>query len=406
MRVLILSQYCWPEVDHKCLPLAKEFKKRGHQVEILTGYPNRPTGKIFPGYRFKLYHKEIIDGITINRVPSYLDHSKSRLKRMASYVTFSISASVIGQFLIRKHDVIFAYHAPATIAIPAIYLKFIYRSKIFYDINDFWPDTLVDLGMLKNKFLITLLTSYCNFTYRFFDNINVVSNGYKKKLVKLGVPEKKISLIYNWSPPINNIKSYYFDKYSKIFINYFTIVYAGNIGEAQNLDIILDVAEECKINGIIDIKFFILGSGQEKAFLENAVRIRKLDELIIFTGVIPTDNVGQFLENADVLFLHLKNIPIFDMTIPCKLGSYFMYSKPILCGVRGECADIVSISESGLCFEPENVNDLKLKIIQFKNLNKAVRDKMGIAGSKAYDTLYSFEIGTNKIINKIQSLLN
>ena len=406
MRVLILSQYCWPEVDHKCLPLAKEFKKNGHEVEILTGYPNRPTGKIYPGYKFKLYHKETIDGITVNRVPSYLDHSHSGLKRMTSYITFAISASVIGQFLIKKHDVIFAYHAPGTIAIPAIYLKFIYRSKIFYDINDYWPDTVVELGMLKSKYLIALLTRYCNFTYKFFDNINVVSNGYKKKLVELGVSDKKISLIYNWSLPINNFKSNFFDKYAEIFNNYFTVVYAGNVGQAQNLDIILDVAEDFKINGIKDIKFFIIGSGVEKSFLEDAVISRKLEEYIIFTGFIPSDNVGQFLENSNILFLHLKKIPLFDITIPSKLVSYFIYSKPVLCGVGGESAEIVSNSESGFCFEPENVNDLKIKILQFKNLDNASRSKMGISGRKVYDTLFSFEIGTMKIINKIQSLVN
>ena len=249
---------------------------------------------------------------------------------MTSYISFAISASVIGQFLIKKHDVIFAYHAPATIAIPAIYLKFIYRSKIFYDINDYWPDTVVELGMLKNKYLIALLTRYCNFTYKFFDNINVVSNGYKKKLIDLGVSDKKISLIYNWSLPINNFKSNYFDKYAEIFNNYFTVVYAGNVGQAQNLDIILDVAEDLKINGIKDIKFFIIGSGVEKSLLEDAVISRKIEEYIIFTGFIPSDNVGQFLENSNILFLHLKKIPLFDITIPSKLVSYFIYSKPVL----------------------------------------------------------------------------
>jgi colanic acid biosynthesis glycosyl transferase WcaI len=406
MRVLILSQYCWPEVDHKCLPLAQELKKKGHKVEILTAYPNRPSGKIFPGYKFKLYQKEHIDGITINRVPSYLDHSHSGLKRMLSYISFAISASLIGQFLVKKHDVIFVYHAPSTIAIPAIYLKLIYRSKIFYDINDYWPDTVVELGMLKNSFLISLLTKYCNFTYKFFDNINVVSNGYKKKLLDLGISNNKISLIYNWSLPINNLKSNHYNQYSELFRNYFTIVYAGNVGQAQNLDIILDVAEEFQNNDIQNIKFFIIGSGVEKAFLENEVIRRNLSEYVIFTGFIPSDNVGQFLENASTLFLHLRKIPLFDITIPSKLVSYFIYSKPVLCGVGGESADIVSESKSGICFEPQNVSDLKLKIIKLKNLKESERDEMGKSGRHVYDNLFSFEIGTKKIIEEMQKLAN
>ena len=406
MRVLILSQYCWPEVDHKCLPLAKELKKNGHKVEILTSYPNRPSGKIYPGYKFKLYQKEHIDEITINRVPSYLDHSHSGLKRMLSYISFAISASLIGQFLVKKHDVIFVYHAPSTIAIPAIYLKLIYRSKIFYDINDYWPDTVVELGMLKNSFLIFLLTQFCNFTYKFFDIINVVSNGYKKKLLDLGISNNKISIIYNWSLPINNLKSNHYNQYSELFRHYFTIVYAGNVGQAQNLDIILDVAEELQKNDIQNIKFFIIGSGVEKTFLENEVIRRNLSEYVIFTGFIPSDNVGQFLENASALFLHLRKIPLFDITIPSKLVSYFIYSKPVLCGVGGESANIVSESKSGICFEPQNVLDLKLKIIELKNLKESEIEEMGKSGRHVYDTLFSFEIGTKKIIEEMQKLAN
>jgi len=406
MRVLILSQYCWPEVDHKCLPLAKELKKNGHKVEILTTYPNRPSGKIYPGYKFKLYQKENIDGITINRVPSYLDHSHSGLKRMLSYISFAISASLIGQFLVKKHDVIFVYHAPPTIAIPAIYLKLIYHSKIFYDINDYWPDTVVELGLLKNSILIFLLTQYCNFTYKFFDNINVVSNGYKNKLLDLGISRSKISLIYNWSLPINNLKSSYYDQYSEIFKKYFTIVYAGNVGQAQNLDIILDVVEEFIKNDTQNIKFFIIGSGVEKLFLENEVIRRNLSEYIIFTGFIPSENIGQFLENASSLFLHLRKIPLFDITIPSKLVSYFIYSKPVLCGVGGESASIVSESKSGICFEPQNVLDLNLKILQLKKLKESERAEMGKSGRHVYDTLFAFEIGTKKIIEEMKKLAN
>ena len=285
-------------------------------------------------------------------------------------------------------------------------MKLIYRSKIFYDINDYWPDTVVELGMLKNSFLISLLTQYCNFTYKFFDNINVVSNGYKKKLLALGVSNKKISLIYNWSLPINNLKSNYYNQYSELFRNYFTIVYAGNVGQAQNLDIILDVAEEFLNNDIQNIKFFIIGSGVEKAFLENEVIRRNLSEYVIFTGFIPSDNVGQFLENASTLFLHLRKIPLFDITIPSKLVSYFMYSKPVLCGVGGESADIVSESKSGICFEPQNVLDLKLQIIELKNLKELEREGMGKSGRHLYDTLFSFEIGTKKIIDEMQKLAN
>ena len=406
MRILLLSQYCWPEIDHKCLPLAKEIKKAGHQVEILTGYPNRPTGKLYPGYKYKLYHKEIIDGIIINRVPSYLNHTNSSTKRLISFITFAFSASIIGQFLIKKPDLIFAYHAPGTIAIPAIYLKYRFRSKIFYDINDYWPDTLIELGKLNNKILISLIKIYCKISYIFFDKINVVSNGFKKKLLELKIPQHKISLIYNWSLPMDNIQSSYFNKYKEIFNNNFTIMYAGNIGIAQNLSIIIDAAEKIKSNGVNGIKFFIVGSGIEKSMLENEVIRRELGQFVFFTGFIHPDNVGQFLENASILFLHLKKIPLFNITIPSKLVSYFIYSKPLLCGVAGETAEIVSNSKSGYCFEPENVEDLYNKILLMIDLDDSHLIQMGKSGRSNYDLLFSFESGTKKMINEFEKMVN
>lgn len=404
MRVLILSQYCWPEIDHKCLPLAKAIRDKGFKVEILTAYPSRPTGKIYPNYKKKLFQREYEDGIKINRVPSYLDHSHSGIKRMMSYISFAISSSIIGQFLIKKPDIIYAYHAPATIAIPAIYLKFIFKSKILYDINDYWPDTIIELGMLKNKYLVTLLIKYCTSTYKYFDKINVVSLGYKKKLLELGVPEYKISLIYNWSLPINNIRSNLFDKFENIFKNNFTILYAGNIGQAQNLQIILDAADIIKQKNITGIKFFLVGSGVETEFLEKEVALRKLEDFIMFTGFIPSENVGQFLESADVLFLHLRRIPLFKITIPSKLVSYFISKKPVLCGVEGESSDIVQEAKAGFCFESENAQDLSEKIIAFKEIDRHEMLLMGRSGRNVYDSLFSFEMGTSKLIEEFEKL--
>lgn len=404
MRVLILSQYCWPEVDHKCLPLAKAVLEAGHEVEILTGYPNRPTGKLYPGYKMRLKYSEYIEGIKVNRVPSYLDHSHSGLKRMVSYLTFAFSASFIGVFLIKRPDVIYAYHAPATIAIPAIFLKFVYRSKIFYDINDYWPDTISALGMLKNKFLLKVLAAYCKKTYQFFDVINAVSKGYKKKLLELGVPEKKICLIYNWSLPIDNQKSAFFQKYKDIFENNFIFLYAGNIGQAQSLGIIIDVAIQLRSNGNNGIKFFIAGAGVEAAILQKKVIQQGLEEYIYFPGFIPSENVGEFLEAADVLLLHLKREPLFDITIPSKLVSYFICSKPVLCGVSGESTEIVENAGAGLCFEPEHPQDLYEKVLEFTKLDKATLETMGRAGREVYDSSFSFEKGTSLMIEEFSKL--
>jgi glycosyltransferase involved in cell wall biosynthesis len=255
----------------KCLPLAKKIHEQGHDVEILTGYPNQPTGKLFPNYSMRLFFSEYIDGIKINRVPLYVDHSKSKIKRMMNYLSFSLSASLLGSLMIKRPQIIYTYHGPATIAIPAIFLKIIFRCKIFYDINDYWPDTLEATGMIKSKFTLKIVGVLCTISYKFFDKINAVTIGFKNKLLDVGVPESKITVVYNWSLPIDSRHSNEFDNYRHIFKNNFIIIYAGNIGLAQSLDILIEVAVKLKTNNISGVKILLLGDGTQKQHLVNEV---------------------------------------------------------------------------------------------------------------------------------------
>ncbi len=396
MRILILSQYCYPETDMKSLPLAKDLQLKGYEVEILTGYPGQGTGKLFPGYSMKLFFSEYIDGIKINRVPLYINHSKSKLKRVINFLSFAISACLVGVWMVKKPRIIYTYHAPATIAIPAIFLKFIYRSKIFYDINDYWPDTLEATGMVRSKSILKIVGAFCTLSYKFFDNINVVTNGFKKKLLEAGVPESKITVVYNWSLPMDSKHSDEFDKYQPVFDKNFTIIYAGNIGLAQSLGVLIETALKLKENKISGIKILLLGDGTQKIYLSDEVVKHDLDEYISFTGSISAVNVGEFLLASDILLLHLKNDPLFEITLPSKLGSYFSLGKPVLCGVPGESSDIVKNINAGLCFSSDDSEDLYRKIILSMGLEKGELELMGINGKHFYDENISFEIGTKK----------
>jgi glycosyltransferase involved in cell wall biosynthesis len=382
----------------KCLPLAKKFHAQGHDVEILTGYPNQPTGKLFPSYSMHLFFSEYIDGIKINRVPLYIDHSKSKMKRMMNYLSFLISASLLGPWMVKRPQIIYTYHGPATIAVPAIFLKVIFRCKVFYDINDYWPDTLEATGMINSKFILKLVGVFCAISYKYFDKINAVTNGFKNKLLDVGVPESKITVVYNWSLPMDSLHSNEFDKYRRIFEENFTIIYAGNIGFAQSLGVLIEAAINLKKNNIVGVKMLLLGDGTQKQHLSDEVVKYELQEYICFTGSIPAINVGEFLLAADILLLHLKNDPLFEITIPSKLGSYFSLAKPVMCGVPGESSDIVNNTNSGLCFAPDDPIDLYKKIILSMNLGKDELGEMGNKGKKFYDENITFDIGVKKFL--------
>jgi colanic acid biosynthesis glycosyl transferase WcaI len=201
MKILIVSQWCYPEPDARILNMAEELQKAGHTVEILTGFPNYPGGKIYKGYRLRLFQREVLHGVRLSRVWLYPSHDKSSIKRILNYASFAIFATLIGPFIVRKPEIIYVYHPPATAAIPAIFLKLIYRAGLVYDIQDLWPDSISETGMIKNNTLISLINKFQHFIYNQSDAITVISNGFKNKLISRGLLASKIHVIYNWSIP-------------------------------------------------------------------------------------------------------------------------------------------------------------------------------------------------------------
>jgi glycosyltransferase involved in cell wall biosynthesis len=404
MRILILSQYCSPEPDLKKVPFAIKLKEFGHEVEILTGYPNYPTGKIFEGYSNKWVTREKIKGIDIIRVPLYPSQSKSAIKRVWNYLSFALSASFFGLFYIKKPQVIYAYHAPATIAIPAILFKLIFRCKILYDINDYWPDSLEYSGMLRNKKILNLIASYCKLTYRFFDKITVVSSGYIQKLKDDGVPESKISLIYNWPHPYGLKISAAFLENKHLFENCISILYAGNIGSAQGLEIILDAAEHVQNTSKKQVRFILIGNGNEKINLYNQVKSKNIDN-IFFIDTVPLEELGNFLKLSCILLMHLKSNPLFEITIPSKLYTYFCVGKPILSGVTGEANKMVENSKAGIVFRSDDKDSFINALDNMLSLSTQHLEIMGNNGHEFFEKNFSIEIGTKKFNEILKSLI-
>ena len=161
MRILILSQWCHPEPSLKSLLFAKGLIARGHDVIILTGFPNYPEGILYPGYKLKLFQRETIDGVKIIRVPLYPNHDNSPVKRVINYTSFALSASVLGPFLVGKVDIIYVHSPPATTGLPAIVLSSLKGVPFVYDVQDLWPDTLSSTGMLNNRLILKMIGLWC-----------------------------------------------------------------------------------------------------------------------------------------------------------------------------------------------------------------------------------------------------
>jgi colanic acid biosynthesis glycosyl transferase WcaI len=397
MRILFLIHYFQPEPVLRGLPLAQELVKLGHEIEVLTGFPNYPAGKLYPGYRMKLLQREIIGGIPVIRVPLYPSHDTSSFRRILNYMSFAFSAALIGPWVVKKFDVAYVYHPPATIGFPAIALRFLRGLRFVYDIQDIWPDTLQATGMFKNKFGLWMVSKWCQIVYKSASRIVVLSPGFKKLLIDRGVREDKIEVIYNWAddtaikPVAQNTALA--DKLG--LSNRFNIMFAGNMGKAQALEMVLRAADLVK-NDCPNIQFVFIGDGLETDNLKKISKDMKLAN-VLFLPRRPLSEIGEIMALADVLFVHLKDDPLFAITIPSKIQTYLAIGRPILVGVRGEAANLVLKTQAGLVCTPEDPLSIANGARQFARMSQEELRKMGENGRKYYQQELSLPIGAKRL---------
>lgn len=404
MRILILSQWFDPEPTFKGLAFAKELVKLGHQVEVLTGFPNYPGGKIYPGYRIKLLQRETIDGISIIRVPLYPSHDSSSLRRIINYISFALFAAVWGTLLVQRADVMYVYHPPATVGFTASVISMVRGIPFVYDIQDLWPDTLAATGMLKNPNILKLVDKGCTFIYRHAAKIVVLSPGFKEMLVTRGVSAKKVEVIYNWCDEVN-IQKRYNSKLNEIqcLTGKFNIVFAGTMGKAQALDAILDTAKIINCSQP-KVQFVFVGGGIEVEKLKQRTVSIGLSN-VLFLPRIPMEDIGCLLKQVDVLLVHLRDDPLFKITVPSKTQAYMAAGRPILMAVRGDAANLVEIANAGLTCIPEDPSSIAAAVEKLSRMERQELDDMGQRGRNFYETELSLAVGTSKFETIFNSLV-
>jgi colanic acid biosynthesis glycosyl transferase WcaI len=403
MRILIVSQWCHPEPDARVFFMAKALIERNHEVQILTGFPNYPGGSIYQGYKNQLYLKEVIQGVEIIRSFIFPSHDNSVFKRALNYLSFSFFATLVGLFKCKKPSVIYIYHPPLTSFIPAYILKLRHRSKLIYDIQDLWPDSLFAVGMVNNSLVINVVTKIQNFIYRNADQITVISQGFKILLIERGVEENKIEVIPNWSIPLGFEPAK--PELISLFDDKFNIVFAGNLGKAQALDTIVNAADICNKMNLPEVRFILIGTGVEKERLQEKVNQMSLPNFLFVERISPTQ-IGGVLKMADVLLIHLKKSKLFSITIPSKLQSYLMMGIPILAGVQGDASEILQVSNAGFVFEPESAESLVDKVQELLKMKKEDLQQLGANGYDFYMDKLSIDSGVNKFEKLFVKLAN
>lgn len=382
MKILIISQYFWPE-NFRINDFIPELVTRGHQVEILTGKPNYPSGKIFSEYLENPNLYSSLQGAKIHRVP-IISRGSHPIKLFLNYCSFIISGSVLGPWKLRNFqpDLIFVYEpSPITVGLPAILLGKIKKAPIIFWALDLWPETLEAVGGIKSKSLLWAIEKVVRFIY---NNCSIVLGQSKSFITSIKThcdyPDR-VHYFPSWAEALPNLADdSQIDYASEIKRDdeSFNILFAGNIADAQDMPSILDAAVILRDKK--NIKWIIVGDGRRFAWLQSEVKRLKLQENFLLLGRFPLERMPSFFAHADVLLVSLKKDPVFSMTIPAKLQTYLMTGIPILGMLDGEGAKIIEESGAGLCCGASDSIGLAAAV---KKMSKFTTQKNTILGQNA-----------------------
>lgn len=382
MKILIVTQYFYPE-QFKINDLCVALVKRGHDVTVYTGIPNYPEGKFYKGYGLFGPFQENYHGVKIIRTPLFPRGSKKGVFLVLNYLSFFIISTILAPFLVReKFDSIFAYQlSPIFSVIPAIFIKWIKNIPLTIWVTDLWPESLEATGSVKNKKIINSVGTVVKWIYKCCDRILITSKGFENKVLAMGATKEKIFYWPQWAEETNQdiLESYSDNNFPQ---NAFTILFAGNIGSAQDFPSIIASAIITKENK--NIKYVILGDGLVKSWAETEVAKNKLEETVIFLGRKPVETMPYYFKKSSVLLVSLTNAEIFSLTVPSKVQSYLASGKPILGSLNGEGADLILRWDAGMVAPASSPEILAKKIVEFSNLSPERLNEMGTNAMNAY----------------------
>jgi glycosyltransferase involved in cell wall biosynthesis len=387
MHILYLTQWFDPEPGVVKGPgFARALIAAGHDVTVVTGLPNYPGGRIYPGYRLRPIQHETIDGVRVVRLPLYPSHNRSSLGRSLNFLSFFVSALVYCLLRRERCDLVYAYHPPITVGLAAALAGWVRRLRLVVDIQDLWPDTIAATGMRGAPWLVPIVARLCTFVYRRATAIIVQSEGMRDALIARGVPPAKLRVIRNWAPidtappPVPTARR-----------TPFTLVYGGNFGPAQALATVIDAAAILeRTRGDIAIELY--GSGIEDAALKAHAKRLGLRS-VRFHDRISQQAITAVYATADALLLHLADDPLFAITIPSKTQVYLAMGRPIVAGIAGEGAALLHQSSAAHVVPPSDPAALAGAIGALADMPVHQREAMGARGRVYYRDAFSFEAG-------------
>lgn len=406
MRIGLLSQWYDPEPGPAALPgvLARGLLARGHEVRVLTGFPNYPTGQLHAGYQIRRRLDEHRDGLAIRRVALFPSHDSSPVRRSLNYASFAASATLSGLDFLRGLDALWVGYSPVTVGVPMLAARHGLGLPCVTHVLDLWPDTLAVSGFLSASRLTPAVTAplgaWCRVLYAASDAVAYISPGVGTVLADRGVPDRKLHYVPMWAdedifhPSPQDLRSSLGLRDDNV-----VLVYAGALGEAQGLSTLIAACSRVQDPRFIAI---IAGSGGAGSALRDQAE-RLGVENIRFLGRLPSQDMTALMATADVGYISLQQHPLSGLTMPSKTQAYLASGTPILAAAGGDVADVIRSANAGWVVDPSDVTAIAQALDEVGRLGRPSLRRMGDRARAYYQATFSLERGVQHVENLLQT---
>ncbi len=396
MKISVITQWYDPETGSAAIPgsIARALRAQGNDVEVITGYPNYPSGRIYPEYRIWFHTKEQRHDILVHRIPLYPSHGTSVTGRILNFLSFMVSSSTIGAFLARRSDAVLVYYTSATVGMAGWFARKVLRRPVVIYIQDIWPDSVTATGMVPARFAPMaerILHAMCNGTYRAVDRILVISPGAKDLLIERGVDCDKIEVVYNW---VDEQAFFPFAGTDRVGRD-FEIMYAGSLGHVQGLDTAIRALKIARKASPVTLR--LIGSGVAEESLRSLAQELGVSEHVKFEGTRPLGEMAQALADADVQLVSLRDDPLFYITMPSKIQAILASGQPLITSAPGDAARLTDESGAGWSCPAGDIDALADRFITAAGTDRETLRALGVRGRNFYEANLSAAVGAAKL---------
>ena len=401
MKILIVSQYFWPE-NFKVNDLTQELVQRGHSVTVLTGIPNYPSGNVFAEYQLNPKSFSDYCGAKVLRAPM-LARGKGAVRLSLNYFSFVLGACLVGTWRLRGQpfDVIFVFEpSPITVGLPAVLLGRLKSTPVVFWALDLWPETLVAIDAVRSPVVLGWVARLVAFIYQRCTLVLGQSRGFLASIAKYCSDTQKIRYFPSWAEEIFNQTDAMPAIEVPVKEGVFNVLFAGNIGDAQDLPAVLDAAELLKDKA--SVRWLIVGDGRKSDWVHAQVQRRGLQNNVLLLGRFPLERMPSFYAHADALLVSLKKDPVFSLTIPNKVQSYLMAGVPLIGMLDGEGAQVIKEANAGLVCAAGDSVGLAAAVLQMQAMNVDQRSQFGINGCAFAEKEFSRSL----LMDKLEALLH